>query len=167
MQASIKHFTSRLNTLAMLLDTANAHFGSNDFLTFKLVDDMLPMTNQIAFTCNQPHNFCQWIRGEEISHLSADFTTVEEAKSLIQSTLDELAATAASNAPLPADKRLELGPEFYAILSAEDYVTDFLIPNFYFHLVTAYDILRANGVSIGKAEYMAHLRDRVLSKAQA
>lgn len=167
MQATIKHFTSRLNTLTMLLDTASQHFGNEDFLQLKLVEDMLPMTNQIAFTCNQPHNFCQWLRGEEISHLSADFATVAEAKALIQSTLDELAAVAASASEMPAEKRLELGPEFYAVLPADEYVADYLLPNFYFHLVTAYDILRANGVAIGKAEYMAHLRDRVIPKEKS
>jgi hypothetical protein len=66
---------------------------------------------------------------------------------------------------LPEGKRLEFGPTRYVDLSAREYVDDFLIPNFYFHLVTTYDILRANGVNIGKANYMAHLLGRVREKA--
>lgn len=166
MQETIKHFTSRLETLSMLLDLATVHFDNDEFLKLRLVEDMLPMTNQIAFACNQPHNFVQWIRDEEISHLSSDFDTVAEAKQLIQSVVEELAELLARGTALPEEKHLELGPEYYAVLPANEYISDYLIPNFYFHLVIAYDILRANGVAIGKAEYMAHLRDRVRPKAQ-
>ncbi|MGH1361737.1 MAG: DUF1993 family protein [Burkholderiaceae bacterium] len=52
---------------------------------------------------------------------------------------------------VPEGKRLDFGPSRYAELSAAEYVADFLIPNFYFHLVITYNILRGNGVQIGKA----------------
>jgi len=165
MQKPIKHFTSRLQTLSQLLDQASEHFGNDDFLKLRLVEDMLPMSTQIAFTCNQPHNFAQWVRGEEVSHLSGEFETLADARKLIADTLQELEQLQGNGLELPAEKRLELGPEFYALLPAAEYIEDYLYPNFYFHLVTAYDILRANGVAIGKAEYMAHLRDRVIPKA--
>jgi hypothetical protein len=42
-----------------------------------------------------------------------------------------------------------------------DYVDEWLLPNFYFHLFTAYDLLRREGVRIGKADYMAHLGSRI------
>ena len=42
-------------------------------------------------------------------------------------------------------------------LRGEEYINDFLIPNFYFHMVTAYDILRMKGLEIGKGDYMLHL----------
>jgi hypothetical protein len=53
--------------------------------------------------------------------------------------------------------RIDLGQGLYLELSGGDYVNEFLMPNFYFHLVTAYDILRMVGVPIGKRDYMLHL----------
>jgi hypothetical protein len=54
--------------------------------------------------------------------------------------------------------RIELGQGLYLEnCQGGDYVNEFLIPNFYFHLVTAYDILRMAGVPIGKRDYMLHL----------
>ena len=164
MLETIDLFKTRLETLSLLLDQAVSHFENEDFLQLRLAEDMLPLSSQIAFTCNQPHNFAQWIRGEEITSLSGDFTTVAEAKALIAATEEELAALGSPASGMPEEKRLELGPEYYAILPAREYIHDYLLPNFYFHLVTAYDLLRANGVAIGKAEFMAHLRDRVRSK---
>ena len=52
---------------------------------------------------------------------------------------------------------MDLGKELYIEMSGSAYVNDFLMPNFYFHLVTAYDILRMAGVPIGKRDYMMHL----------
>ncbi|CAN0593822.1 unnamed protein product, partial [Laminaria digitata] len=43
-------------------------------------------------------------------------------------------------------------------MTGQDYIDEWLTPNFYFHLVTAYDILRAKGLAIGKADYLSHLR---------
>jgi len=51
--------------------------------------------------------------------------------------------------PLTADLSVEF--------TGEQFLRDFAFPNFYFHLVTAYDILRNQGVQIGKADYMAHI----------
>ncbi|MEC4803867.1 MAG: DUF1993 family protein [Jaaginema sp. PMC 1079.18] len=53
--------------------------------------------------------------------------------------------------------RIDLSQDFYIELSGIAYANEFLIPNFYFHLVTAYDILRMIGVPIGKRDYMMHL----------
>ena len=52
--------------------------------------------------------------------------------------------------------RIDLG-DLYLELSGQSYVDDFLMPNFYFHLTTAYDIIRMAGVPIGKRDFMKHL----------
>jgi hypothetical protein len=164
MNEIIETFDSRLKTLALLIDHASKHFQSNDFLTLRLADDMHPLGTQIAFTCNQPHNFAQWVCGEEVANLDPDVPTLEHAQDLVAETRSTLASDDLAAAPLPAGKRLDFGPR-YIELSGNEYVRDFLIPNFYFHLVTAYDILRANGLKIGKADYMAHLSGRLKERA--
>ncbi len=161
MNGLVELFDTRLNTLEHLLQQGASHFGNDEFLMLRLVDDMLPLGTQIAFTCNQPTNFAQWVRGDEVNNLDPDVTGVEEATRLISATRAELASIGPAGATAPETKRLEFGAGRYAELSGEEYVNDFLVPNFYFHLVTAYDILRANGVPLGKANYMAHLLGRV------
>ncbi len=157
----IELFETRLLTLSQLIDQASSHFGSDDFLRLRLIDDMFPLATQIAFTCNQPHNFVQWLRGEEVTNLDPEIATVGEAQQLMSTIRSALASIDTDTAELPAGKRLDFGPERYVELSGREYVADFLVPNFYFHLVTTYSILRANGVEIGKVNYMAHLVGRL------
>ncbi|MCB1644635.1 MAG: DUF1993 domain-containing protein [Pseudomonadales bacterium] len=158
----IKHFDSRLNTLSQLLDQAASHFGNDDCLNLRLIDDMATLATQINFTCAQPQKLVQWLSGKDISGQDAEVvTSLAAAQDLISQTRKELTDVDSNTTSIPANKHLEFGSTLYADLSGEDYINDFLIPNFYFHFVTAYDILRANGVQIGKASYMAHLMDRV------
>lgn len=63
----------------------------------------------------------------------------------------------AEDAKLAEITRVDLGQSLYIELSGNAYVNEFLIPNFYFHMVTAYDILRMAGVPIEKRDYMMHL----------
>ena len=65
-----------------------------------------------------------------------------------------------ADALLDRDKIIRF-PHASLQLPGLDYVDEWLVPNFYFHLVTAYDILRHHGVDIGKADYMAHLGPRM------
>ena len=164
MHQVVELFETRLDTLSSLLDTASEHFDEKDnFLDLRLVEDMLPLGIQVVFTCNQPHNFATWLRGEEVKDLPPTFTTVEASKELIHQTKSLLRAVDLESPALGKNKVLHFPPDLTAELSAVEYVHDFLIPNFYFHLVTAYDILRANGVPIGKANYMRHMAKYIKS----
>jgi hypothetical protein len=81
-------------------------------------------------------------------------------------------ATETSNAAQTFDSRLatlahllKLGADQYADLTGREYLEDFLLPNFYFHLVTTYAILRNLGVPVGKRDYMLHLLPKVQQRA--
>lgn len=161
MKKIIDLFDTRLDTLSHLLRRAGAHFGDDRFLASRLADDMLPLGTQIVFTCNQPRNFTQWVKGEEIRNLDPKLETLEAADTVVASTRSALSSIDPESVVLPPGRRLDFGPAGYAELSADEYVDDFLVPNFYFHLVTTYAILRANGVPLGKADYMAHLLGRL------
>jgi len=65
----------------------------------------------------------------------------------------------------PGDKHLELSAASYADLTGAEYVADFLLPNFYFHLVTSHAILRSVGAPLGKRDYMLHLLPKVKQSA--
>jgi len=161
MKQVIELFDSRLITLSQLIDQASSHFGNVEFLDLRLIDDMLPLGTQVAFTCNQPWNFVQWLRGQEVQNLEPDLADVAQAQQLVSNTRDSLSSIDPESATLPQAKRLDFDDKRYVQLTGSEYIDDFLVPNFYFHLVTAYDILRAKCVKIGKANYMSHLAGKV------
>lgn len=151
-------FQSRLATLEHLLKSAKTHFCDDEsFLNKRIAADMLPFGTQIAFTCNQPRNFALWCDGKPASNLDPDVTSLAQAYEHIANTLELLLRINALDAKLAEVTRIDLGQSLYMELSGNAYVNEFLIPNFYFHLVTAYDILRMAGVPIGKRDYMMHL----------
>jgi len=158
--AIISRFDSRLATLQGLLDKAQAQrtAAGNDagaLIDCKLADDMLPLANQILFTCHQPNNFLDWATGVAVpTELPA---TLADGAALIAATRARLAAFDADDTLLAREKLISLPGNMGITLDGAAYVDDWLLPNFYFHLVTAYAILRREGVGLGKIDYMAHL----------
>ncbi|MCD9026724.1 DUF1993 domain-containing protein [Luteimonas sp. BDR2-5] len=151
-------FASRLDTLRQLLDKATAHFGDDtSFLSNRLAPDMHPLGAQIAFTCNQPRNFALWCDGRPADNLDPEVASVDQACRYIDDTRQRVHAVAANDVKLDEIARIDLGPGLHADLPGSAYVHEFLIPNFYFHLVTTYAILRTGGLDIGKRDYMQHL----------
>lgn len=151
-------FQSRLTTLEHLLKSAQAHFsGSESFLQERIAADMLPLGTQVAFTCNQPRNFALWCDNQAMDNLDPEVSSLATAYEHIATTRGLLSSINAEDERLSETTRIDLGQNLYIEISGSAYVDDFLIPNFYFHLVTAYDILRMVGVPIGKRDYMMHL----------
>ncbi len=151
-------FQSRLTTLEHLLKSAQTHFsGSESFLQTRIAADMLPFGTQIAFTCNQPRNFSLWCEGKPMNNLDPEVKSLTQAYEHISNTQELLSGINAEDTKLAEVTRIDLGQNLYAELPGRNYADDFLIPNFYFHMVTAYDILRMAGVPIGKRDYMMHL----------
>jgi hypothetical protein len=161
-------FTTRLHVLARLLEIAEAQLRDKArdpeiLLSARLAEDMLPFPHQIVFCCNQPNQFAAWcidVASPQTDPAMLDFAGL---KKHVRDTLHYLADSTGKvdDTVLERDKRIDLMGGRYVILSGAPFVDDWLMPNFYFHLVTAYDILRREGVQIGKADYMAHLARRV------
>jgi hypothetical protein len=117
---------------------------------------MLPLGTQIAFTCNQPRNFALWCSGKPMDNLDPEVTSIAAAYEHIANTQELLSSIHAEDEKLNELVRID-SQDRYIEIFGHAYINDFLIPNFYFHLVTAYDILRMAGVPIGKQDYMMHL----------
>jgi uncharacterized protein len=163
-------FTTRLQTLGGLLDAAGTQWREKakdpeTFLAARLADDMFPFPYQIVFTCNQPNQFAAWC--VDAAAPEADPATLNFAglKRHVRDTIAYLAGATAGvdDRVLGREKLIDLPGGRFISLTGTHYVEEWLLPNFYFHLVTAYDILRHEGVQIGKANYMAHLASRVRS----
>jgi uncharacterized protein len=152
-------FSSRLDTLSHLLTLAESHFGNDveSILQRRIAPDMFPFGTQIAFTCNQPRNFALLCLGQSANNLNPDVASLDKARGHISSTKELLASIKVTDSKLSEINRLDLGQGLYAELSGFSYVDDFLMLNFYFHITTAYNILRMAEVPIGKRDFMMHL----------
>ena len=130
-------FSSRLDTLSHILDVAESHFADDveSLLQLRIAPDMLPFSTQIAFVCNQPRNFALWCLGQSASNLNPEVSSLVEARGHISSTKELLTTINVGDSKLSELNRLELGQGLYAELSGLSYVDDFLMPNFYFHII--------------------------------
>jgi len=161
-------FTTRLETLARLLSVAGKQWSEKgrdpeELRAIRLADDMFPLPHQVVFTCNQANDFVTWCTGGEVPKPDTEAMAFADLKPHVEATLARLAAAAPqiTDALAARDKRVNMRQGMFVDFSGQDYVDEWLLPNFYFHLVTAYDLLRREGVQIGKADYMAHLHGRV------
>ena len=157
-------FVSRLDTLSHILDAGEAHLGDGlDLAQARLAPDMLPLGTQVAFACNQPRGFSQWCAGEPVQNLDPAVPSLEIARAHIADTRARVLAIACDDGKLAETKRIGLGGALYCELPGHGYVSEYLLPNFYFHITTTYAILRMLGVPVGKADYMRFLLPHVRS----
>lgn len=155
-------FTTRLDTLNHIMDAAEKHFDSPEaFMNERIAEDMLPFGTQVAFACNQARGFSQWCAGQPIDNLASEVESFEMARSHISQTRILIASINNDDSKLDEIKRLGLGPGMYCELPARQYVNDFLMPNLYFHITTAYAIVRKLGAPVGKADFMTYLAPHV------
>lgn len=155
-------FVSRLDTLGHVLQVGESHLGAqHDLINARLAADMLPLGAQVAFACNQPRGFSQWCAGQPIENIDPAVPSLEAAHAHIADTRARVLAIACDDAKLDEVKRIGLGPGRYCELPGHGYASDYLLPNFYFHITTAYAILRMLGAPLGKPDYMRFLAPHV------
>jgi hypothetical protein len=166
-------YRQMLQRLSGWLDKAEAAVaedGAGRLLSARLAPDMFPLATQIRFACVQAHEGVFRLKGEDFPasvqtllnegrNAGEHPGTLAEAKARIDQTiamLDDLAPGALDGDPQrPLAHALPAGIVFD--LTAEQYVRDWALPQFYFHLMTAYAILRSEGVDLGKADYVTHM----------
>jgi uncharacterized protein len=136
----------------------------------RLAPDMFPLATQVRFACVQAHEGICRLRGQPFPTLvdvlldegrnaAEQPGSLADARQRIAETLamvEEAVSTMPDIDPAaPIAHALPQGMTFD--LTAEQYVRDWALPQFYFHVMTAYAILRAQGVELGKADYVAHM----------
>ncbi len=155
-------FSERLDALEHILDVGSQHLPDmNAALQERLAPDMFPLGTQVAIACNQPRGFSQWCAGQSIDNLGRDVDTLQAARGHIRDTKALVAGIRADDAKLAEIKRIGLGPGRYCELPGHQYASDYLMPNMYFHITTAYAILRHLGVPLGKQDFMAYMAPHV------
>ena len=160
-QASVPVFVRMLKNLSAILDKGLAHaearkIGPNVLPATRLVADMFPLNKQVQIATDHAKGAVARLAGVEVPKYEDNEQTLEELKVRIARTIGFIE----SFKPVQIDGTEERDIAFTLggrdmQFKGMDYLVGFALPNFYFHMVTAYNILRENGVDIGKRDYLA------------
>ncbi len=158
--ASVPTFVQTLTALSKILDKAAAYCEAKKIdpsvlLSSRLYPDMLPLVKQVQLTSDFAKNCVGRLTGEAPKFPDEE-KTIPELKARIAKTIDYVKSVSAAqiDAADGKDVTFPIGPQQTLTLKGEDFLLHFVLPNFYFHATTAYDILRHCGVEIGKRDFL-------------
>ena len=153
-------FTQSLTALSKILDKAEAHAEARKIKPevipqLRLIADMLPFWRQITIACDHAKGASARLAGIEVPSFADTETTIAELKDRIAKTIAFMATIPASAFDKGEDRTitLKLGGQDRSF-PAMHYYLNVAIPNFYFHMTTAHNILRTNGIDIGKSDFL-------------
>jgi hypothetical protein len=156
-------FSRLLGNLEALLDKGAAHAEARKFdpavlLAARLAPDMFPLTKQVQIAADFAKGGVARLTGAEPPKWEDTESSIAELKARIARTREFVESHTQAQFEGALERRVEikLGGQPVA-LSGLDYLNRVVLPNFYFHLVTAYDILRHNGVELGKRDFIGPL----------
>ncbi len=159
--ASVPVFQHMLRNLSHVLDKGEANAQARKFdpsvlTTARLAPDMLPLTRQVLIACDGAKNGVARIAGVEPPKFEDNEASFAELKARIQKTLDFLETIPAARLEGTEDRDITFpaGRDTTKTMKAQAYLTTWVLPNFFFHVTTAYAILRHNGVDLGKTDYL-------------
>jgi hypothetical protein len=165
---SVGSFVPKLESLSRVLSKGAEHaqaqsLGPVVLTAAKLAPDMFPLARQVQLACDHAKDTVARLAGGEPPKFDNNEQTLDELQARIARTLDfirnisESAFAAADHRdiarPLLNNRVLEM--------QAFEYLRDWALPQFFFHVVTAYDILRHHGVAVGKWDYLGDLSSSI------
>jgi hypothetical protein len=159
-RASVPVFLQMLPCLSAILDKAAAHAAAKKidpvvFVDARLYPDMFPLSRQIQIATDFAKGACARLAGVEPPKYADSERTLDELKARIAKTLDFINEFKPSqiDGSEERDISLTLGGQLQKF-KGEAYLISLVLPNFFFHVTTAYAILRHNGVELGKQDFM-------------
>lgn len=167
-KTALTTFDQLLATLDHLLSKAAMSEQGEALLLARLAPDMLPLATQVRFTTQQVYNTLNRAFGASHAGVDTDHASFAEAQTHL-AEVRALIAAAHETEPLTETAMVEFDlPNGMAFaLTVSDYVRDWSLPQFHFHLMTAYAILRHAGLPIGKADYMGYMMQHLKSPPEA
>ena len=161
-QASVPRFVNILNNLSNILDKAEAHSTAKKIdpailLSARLFPDMLPLSRQVQIACDSAKGAAARLAGLPVPPLEDNEKTFEELKTRITKTIAIVESVPAAQIDGSENREivLKIGDQNLTF-SGMQYLLGFAIPNFYFHVTTAYNILRHSGVDVGKRDFIGN-----------
>jgi len=159
-QASAPRFANTLKNLSAILDKAQAHADAKKIdpkvlTAARLYPDMFPMSRQVQSACDTAKGAVARLAGVEIPVHEDTEQTFEELKARIAKTIAFINTIKPAQVDGSEDKEVVLKFRSGEVkFKGMQYLLGQALPNFYFHVTTAYDILRHNGVEVGKRDYI-------------
>jgi uncharacterized protein len=159
-QASVPAFVQMLTNLSAILDKAEAHAGNRKIdpevlLNYRLAPDMLPLVRQIQIAADLAKGAAAQLAGVEVPKHDDTEKSFADLKARLAKTVAFVQSFKPSDIDGSEDRdiNLTLG-EHTMKFEGDAYLVHFVMPNFYFHCTTAYDILRHCGVELGKRDFI-------------
>ncbi len=159
-QASIPQFQRMLGNLLSILQAAETwaeakKIDPSVLLNMRLAPDMFPLKRQLQIATDSAKGCAARLAGVDVPSYPDTEETFAELKARLQKTIDFLASFTPAQIDGSEDKAIVLNfPSMELKFSGRDYLFQFVQPNFYFHLTTAYAILRHSGLDIGKMDFI-------------
>jgi hypothetical protein len=160
---SVAIFLRGHGILAELLNKAEAHAAERKIaptvlLTARLFPDMFSLTGQVQAACDTAKRTTARLIGVEAPRFEDNEASFAELHARIRNTTAFVESYPADAFLAAAERTVEMKAGDGTVnLTASQYLTRFALPNFYFHITTAYDILRHNGVVLGKRDYLGDM----------
>jgi hypothetical protein len=159
--ATVPAFLQILGSLTGILIKAEAHCKARNIqpdvlLGARLYPDMLPFSRQIQLMCDFAGKSCARLTHSEVPVTPDTEKTFDELKQRLAKTADYVKAftPAQFEGADHRDVSFPAGPDKTMTLKGQQFLSHYAFPNFYFHAATAHDILRHNGVEIGKRDFL-------------
>jgi hypothetical protein len=161
-QASAPRFANILGNLAVILDKAQAHAEAKKIdpavlMGCRLFPDMFPLVRQVQIASDTAKGAVARLAGVEIPKYEDTEQTFAELKTRVAKTIEFVRSFKPAQLDGSEDREivLKLGGREVKFTGMQ-YLLGHATPNFYFHVTTAYDILRHNGVELGKRDYIGN-----------
>jgi len=161
---SIPALTRGLANLSGLLDKAEAHAAAKKYDSVvlaqaRLFPDMHPLVRQVQITCDTAKGAAARLAGVDVPKHEDTEATFADLKARVAKTADFVKSISAAQLEDAENRSIELKfPNGAWKFTAVGYLTDFVLPNFYFHISMVYALLRKNGIEIGKADYLGAIQ---------
>lgn len=161
----VAQFTKMLRNLDRWIEKALAHAKAKSFdpavlMTARLAPDQYHFIRQVQAACDAAKFAGARLAGREAPAFADTETTVDEVRARIANTLTFLDGLTAADFEGAGDRVIALPFMPGKGLAGRDYLAELATPNFFFHVTTAYAILRHNGVDLGKLDYIGSLNLR-------
>jgi uncharacterized protein len=157
---SIPIFTLSLNNLSAILDKAESHGEAKKvdpkvIPQARLIVDMLPLSAQIQIACDTAKGAAARLAGVEVPKHEDTEATLPELKARVAKTLDFLKTIKPQQLQGAETREVVLQfPQTTLKFNGLNYLTNFALPNFFFHVTMAYALLRKNGIDLGKRDFL-------------
>ena len=160
-ESAVPAYLQILNSLSAILDKAAAHCEARKIqpevlLNARLYPDMLPFSKQIQLVADFAVRGCARLTGAEAPSTPDTETSFAELKARLATAAKYVGGITPAQFEGAEVREITfpVGPSKTMTLKGQQFLSHFSLPNFYFHAATAHDILRHNGVEIGKRDFM-------------